>query len=150
MQEAVILVSAAVVYKKSPIGPLWFIVKQDEDSPWEIAKTVARRGESSVRASIRCMAEQGGMKAKVLEEAGRSGGAVKSKGRVVTQRYIYYLMVYKDGGEVLGYQSYDWLEYAQAVRKLASKRDKAMLKEAKNIFKQLDKKRKTKENIRLN
>jgi ADP-ribose pyrophosphatase YjhB (NUDIX family) len=144
MAETVILVSGAVVYKRSSSGPLWFIVKGSDQSSWEIPKTIVRRGESSVRAAIRNMAEQGGMRAKVLEEVGRSGGAVKSKGKVVTQRYIFYLMVYKDGGEVLGYSDFGWLEYAQASKKLETRRDKGMLREANKMLKQIDRERKKK------
>ncbi len=137
MMEKTILVSGACVFKRTTGGVRWFIVKQGEEGGWEIPKALVRRGESSVRAGIRMMAEQGGMRVKVLEEVGRGGGATKYKGKVLPQRYLYYLMIYKDGGEVIGFNEYDWLEYGRASRKLSSKREKAMLKAAGRLLKQL-------------
>jgi len=134
--------AAAIVYKLTKDKILWFLVKESDDNGWEIPRTNARRGESSVRAVIRMMAEQGGMEAKVLEEAGRAGGAVKVKERLMTQRTYYYLMVAKDGGEILGFNETGWFDYSQATRKLASKREQLMLKEANKILKDLQKKAK--------
>jgi ADP-ribose pyrophosphatase YjhB (NUDIX family) len=140
MQDKTVLISAAVVFKKSRGKSRWFVVKQGNgENDWEIPKTLVRRGESSVRAAIRMMAEQGGMSARVLEEVGRSGGAVKIKGKLVSQRHLYYLMVFKDGGEVLGYDDYEWLEYAKAVRKLSTKRDRMMLKQARSLLREVEK-----------
>ena len=71
MAEQIRLVSAAAVYKKDGDDVLWFLIKEKEGGGWEIPKTVTKNGESSVRASIRALGEQGGMRVKVLEEVGR-------------------------------------------------------------------------------
>lgn len=141
MKDKTILVAVAVVFKKVQGKVRWFVVKQGEGE-WEIPKTLVRRGESSVRAAIRMMAEQGGMNAKVLEEVGRSGGAIKFKGRPVAQRLLYYLMMSREGGEVLGFGEYEWLEYTKAEKKLAQKREKMMLKQARAILEEIGKKQK--------
>jgi len=143
MAEKQVLVAAAVVFRKEKGGEEWFVVK-NEEGDWELPKEMVRKGESSVRAAIRAMAELGGMSAKVLEEAGRSGGAAKLKGKLVTQRYLYYLMQFKDGGEVLGYPEYEWLDYARAVRRLVAKRDKLMLRQARSMRQQIEKDREAK------
>jgi hypothetical protein len=137
MKDSSMLMSSPVVFKEGK-EPLWFIVKQNEDSDWELPKTIARKGESSVRASIRAMAEQGGMRANVIEEVGRSGGAAKINGRNVSQRYLFYLMVYREGTEILGYADSDWLPFSKAVRKLTQKRDQSMLREANSMLKNIE------------
>ncbi len=148
MAEQVRLVSAVAVYKKSGEDILWFLVKTKEGSEWEVPKTVARAGESSVRASVRALSEQGGMRIKVLEEIGRHGGAAKVGDKIVTQRTIYYLVAHKDGEEVLGYVDTEWVLHNVAIRKVASKLDKEMLKEAKALLSVIkEKKKKKKESV---
>lgn len=144
MKQKLILVGAAVVYKKVKEKPVWFIVKQNEDSDWEIPKTNARRGESSVRAVIRMMGEQAAMNVRVLEEVGRSGGAALVGGKTIPQRSIYYLMYCKEANEVLSFVDFDWVDYTKGAKKLKSKKDLAMLKSARDLLKELDKKKKSK------
>ncbi len=140
MKEKVILVSVAVVFKADGDKINWFVIKQSEDGGWEFPKTVVRRVESSVRASIRNMAEQGAMNAKVWEEVGRAGGATKVNGRPVAQRFIYYLMEYKGAGiEVLGFANSDWVDFSKAQKILGTKRDVSMLRTAREMYKDMDK-----------
>jgi hypothetical protein len=133
----IFLVSAGVCFKKTRGRIYWFIVRQGEKGEWEIPKINVRRGESSVRASIRMMAEKGGMNAQVLEEVGRAGGAALVNGQSVPQRILFYLMIYKDGGEVIGFTQHAWLEYRKASKELVGKRDKQMLRDANKLFKRL-------------
>jgi len=135
MKDNTVLVSVAVVFKGKQKDPRWFVVKNGDE--WELPKTIARKGESSVRASIRMMAEQGGMVAKILEEIGRSGGAAKVDGKIATQKILYYLMMFKSGEEILGFEDALWLNQTKALRKLTQKRDKEMLKDAKKLLKGL-------------
>ncbi len=144
MKEKILLVGGAVVYRKVNGKITWFLVKQKEDSDWELPRTTARRGESSVRAVIRAMGEQGGMRAKVLEEVGRGGGAAMLGGRTVPQRYLFYLMINKEGSEALGFADYDWFEYRKAIKKLTAKRDQAMLRAAKDLLKKIEDEKKKK------
>lgn len=119
---------------------MWFIVRQNEDNGWEFPKVVVRKVESSVRASIRAMSEQGGMRAQVYEEVGRKNAAVKVNGQAVSQKHIYYLLGHKGGAqEVLEFVESEWLEYSKAIKKLQSKRDQDMLRDAYEMFKKLDK-----------
>ncbi len=146
IKEKTLLVSGSVVYKRVKEKPVWFVSKLSQEADWELPKTPVRKGESSVRASLRAMAEQGGMRAKVLEEVGRSGGAALLNGKTVPQRHIYYLLFCKDkdGGEILGFADYQWLDYGKALKKLTTKREIAMLKDANLLLKDIDKKRKAK------
>ncbi|OGM32682.1 hypothetical protein A2803_01330 [Candidatus Woesebacteria bacterium RIFCSPHIGHO2_01_FULL_44_21] len=146
MAEQIRLVSAAAVYKKDGDDVLWFLIKEKEGGGWEIPKTVARAGESSVRASVRALGEQGGMRIKVLEEVGRHGGAAKVGDKIVTQRTIYYLIAHKEGEEVLGYVASEWMPHTLALRKVTTKLDREMLKDARALLMVIrEKKRKIKE-----
>jgi ADP-ribose pyrophosphatase YjhB (NUDIX family) len=147
IDKKMVLVSGAIVFKENRGRKRWFLVKEgdEEDSEWEIPKILVRKTESSARAAIRLMAEQGSMDAKVLEEAGRAGGSTTVNGKVVPQRYLYYLMVLKGAGEVLGFEDHGWFEYANAVRKLRSKRERLMIKQARQELRKWEKSEKNKE-----
>jgi hypothetical protein len=133
--EKLVLVSGAIVFKKGRGKSRWLITKQAEDDEWEIPKVVVRKGESSVRASLRMMGEKGGMTTQVLEEAGRAGGVTTINGKTLPQRYLYYLMVLRaPSGEAIGFAAHKWLEYAKAVRKLSSKREQTMLRQARKEY----------------
>ena len=135
MDKNLVLVSGAVVFKEGRGKRRWFIVKQSDSEDWEIPKVFVRKGESSVRASIRMMGEQGGMTAQVLEEAGRSGGVTTINAKVLPQRHLYYLMILLSGAkEAIGFDKYMWLPYADAVRKLSSKRERMILKQARKVL----------------
>ncbi len=139
-----ILTAGAVVCRKKTNGEyVWLLVKLSEEEGWEIPKVAVRRGESSVRASIRMMGEQGGMNARVIEEAGRFQSTAVVNGRTIPKRLLYYLMIEKSGGEIVGFKEYQWLDYAKAQKKLGSKREKDVLKEAKALLKEWLKKKKT-------
>ena len=142
MKDNTVLVGAGVIYKR-PKGkePQWFLVKNTEDSDWELPKTVVRRGESSVRSIIRLTQEQAMMRTKVLEEVGRASGAGRVNGRAVNQKYLYYLLHCKDIGEILGFSDHKWAEYKSALKLLPLKRDVNMLKTAKEMLKTIDTKR---------
>jgi hypothetical protein len=144
VKQKLILVGAGVIYKKVKDKPVWFLVKQKEDSDWELPKTTARRGESSVRSVIRMMGEQAAMNVKVLEEAGRSGGAALVGDQTIPQRTIYYLIYCKEAKEILAFVDSEWFEYQKAIKKLKNKKDISMLRSARDLLKEIDKKRKAK------
>jgi len=103
-----------------------------------LPRTTGRRGESSVRAGIRMMAEQGGMQLKTLEEVGRSGGATKVNNKIVSQRHLYYLMIHDYGTEVLEFADFQWIPYSKAVKKIKDKKDLKMLSVANKMQKKIE------------
>lgn len=141
-KEKILLIGVATLFKKSKGKNVWFLTKKKDAADWELPKTNVRRGESSVRSVIRMMGEQGGMDAKVLEEAGRANGASMVNGKPVSNRSLYYLMFMKEGHEVLGFEDYEWFEYAKAARKLKNKKEIAMFKSAHTLLKEIEKKKK--------
>ena len=134
-----ITVSGAIVFKEYRRKKLFMVVKQTEAGKWEIPKVTVRRGESSVRASLRMIGEMAGMNARVLEEAGRTTAVVTMNGKSIPQKSYYYLLIHKAGGEILGFQDFVWLEYGKALKKLELKREKDMLRSAKDVLKKWEK-----------
>ena len=134
-----ITVSGAIVFKEYRRKKLFMVVKQTEAGKWEIPKVTVRRGESSVRASLRMIGEMAGMNARVLEEAGRTTAVVSLNGKSIPQKTYYYLLIHKAGGEILGFQDFVWLEYGKAQKKLELKREKEMLRGAKDVLKKWEK-----------
>jgi ADP-ribose pyrophosphatase YjhB (NUDIX family) len=137
MNQNQVLISGAVVARIENKKVKWFLIKQGKTGEWEVPKVIVRKGESSVRAAIRTMGEKGGMSARVLEEAGRAGGATTVGDKTVPQRHIYYLMLFRQSaGEAIGFEESDWFDYGVAVRKLSSKRERSILKQAKKTLEQ--------------
>jgi 8-oxo-dGTP pyrophosphatase MutT (NUDIX family) len=135
-----ISIGGALVMRENRGKRQFLIVRERDQKEWEIAKVTVRKGESSVRSVIRLTGEQGGMSARVLEEAGRSSGTVIINGKSVPQKYYYYLMLQKGGpSDLIGFDEVKWLEYAEASKKLAQKRDREMLKSGRDVLKEWEK-----------
>jgi len=139
-QAQQILIGGAMVFRDNRGRRQFLIVKQKEDSDWELPKVTVRKGESSVRAVIRMTSEQAGMSARVLEEAGRATGTTIINAKSIPQKYYYYLMLQKAGGtEVIGFFDFQWLEYGQALKKIVLKREKEMFKGGHGVLKEWEK-----------
>jgi len=161
MNKDLVLISGAIVYRATKGKKRWFLAKQSgEDGDWEIPKIIVRKAESSARGAMRLMLEQMDMDTQVLEEAGRAGGSATISGKVVPQRHLYYIMLFKEKEEeeeekrekkeeveeiVIGFDDHGWFEYAQAVRKLRSKRERLMLKQGRKELRKWEKAEKNKE-----
>jgi len=136
MDKNSILVSSATLFKEVGSKDKWFVVKVNEDNGWEFPKITVRKAESSVRAILRLLGEKGGLSTKVLEETGRSGGVTTVGNKTLPQRHIYYLIILKGlTEEAMSFPEHAWLDYAKCVRKLSSKREKQMLKKAREELK---------------
>jgi len=132
IDKNLVLVSSAIVFKVEKDNDLWFLIKNSDDDEWQFPKTVMRKGESSVRGCIRMMGEQGAMTLLLLEEAGRAGGVTTINEKTLPQRHIYYVAkMLSESGEAIGFEESEWLDYSKALRRITSKREKAMLKQAK-------------------
>lgn len=132
-----IVTGGAIVFRDNRGKRQFLLVKTKEDSDWEIPKVTVRRGESSVRAVIRLTGEQGGITARVLEEAGRYTGSTVINGNSIPQKHYYYLMLQKGGpSEMIGFHSYKWLEASDVLKKITSKKEKEMFKSGREVLKE--------------
>jgi 8-oxo-dGTP pyrophosphatase MutT (NUDIX family) len=135
-----IVIGGAVLFRENRGKRQFLLVKQREAPDWEIPKVTVRKGESSVRAAIRLASEQGGMAARVLEEAGRSSGTTIVNAKSIPQKFYYYLMLQKGGSsELIGFDQFKWLDFGEALKRLGLKREKDMLKGAKDVLKEWEK-----------
>jgi ADP-ribose pyrophosphatase YjhB (NUDIX family) len=142
MKNNQLTISGAIVFRDYAGKRKFLVVKQGDEGKWEIPKVTVRKGESSVRASLRMTGEMAGMNARVLEEAGRTSGAALINGKTVPVKYYYYLLMQKAAGEMLGFVDFQWLEFGKALKILELKREKDMLKSAKEVLRQWEKARK--------
>ena len=135
-----ILIGGAVIFRENRGKKQYLLVKSKDQKDWEIAKVTVRKGESSVRSVLRLTGEQGGMSARVLEEAGRATGTTVINGKSIPQKYYYYLMFQKGGSsDLIGFDEVKWMEYADALKKLTQKREKDMLKGGRDTLKEWEK-----------
>ena len=141
-----ITIGGAIVFRDNRGKRQFLLVKTKEDAEWEIPKVIVRKGESSVRAVIRLTGEQGGMTARVLEEAGRTMGTTILNNKSIPQKYYYYVMLQKGGpSELIGFAEFKWLEHTEAVKKVPLKREKDMLRLSREVIKQWEKTHKIKQ-----
>lgn len=142
MNKNQVLISGCIICKETGTKTLWFITKASESEKWEFPKVTVRKGESSVRAVLRMISERGEMATRVLEEAGRTNETTTQNTRTIQQRTIYYLMLAKTvSKEAIGFENFQWVDYSQASKKLGTKKEREMLKEAKEIYKKWKKER---------
>jgi 8-oxo-dGTP pyrophosphatase MutT (NUDIX family) len=140
-----ITIGGAIVFRENRGKRQFLIVKTKDDGDWEIAKVIVRKGESSVRSVIRLTGEQGGMTARVLEEAGRSTGTTILNGKTLPQKYYYYILLQRGGpSELIGFVAFKWLELGDAIKKVTLKREKEMFRLAREVLKQWEKTHKIK------
>lgn len=136
------LVAGAATYRKKNGRTEWLIVKPDEDSGWELPKGDVRRGESSVRGALRALLENGGIRSRVLEEAGRATVSTTVDGEPFAQKHIFYLMrkrgKNKEGSK---YAEERWLPYSQARISLSFARERRILRQANETLKEWRKQR---------
>ena len=144
MKNSQITIGGAVVFKDSRRKRTWFVVRQGQEAKWEIPKVTVRRGESSVRSVLRLTGEMAGMGAKGLEEAGRSSGIAMMNGKSIPQKFYYYLLEHKSGDDFYGFEDYQWMEYSKALKTLELKREKDMLRSAKEVLQKWEKERQKK------
>ena len=141
MKNNQLTISGAIVFRDYGGKRKFLLVKQGDEGKWEIPKVTVRKGESSVRASLRMTGEMAGMNARVLEEAGRASGAALINGKSIPVKYYYYLLVQKAAGEMMGFVDFMWLEFGKALKTLELKREKDMLKSAKAVLRVWEKDR---------
>lgn len=114
----------------------WLLTAPQKKDTWELPKDTVRRGESSVSAAIRFLAEFLGIRGRIIEEAGRASTA--------PDKFIFYLMYLtgiRNGESLPKTLSLEnkWFSYAQATKKLSLARERRILKQAKNVFREWQK-----------
>ena len=109
------------------------MIKAGSKAFGELIKGSVRRGESSVGAILRILREEQGMVVEVLEESGRIGSSSKT---------IYYLIEQSAPADKQRITHREkWGQYGQIVKSLGSDKERKILSQAKDVLKELIKKR---------
>lgn len=131
------LIVGVAAYRKKNGRTQWLIVKGEEDSGWELPKGEVKKAESSVRAALRHLRDEVGVRGKVLEEAGRATVSTTADGEPLAQKLIFYLMRQRSRAEKLsGYSEEKWLPYSAACRSLSLARERRILRQANETLKE--------------
>lgn len=138
------IITGAVAFREKRGGTTeWFLVKPSDSKLWELPKSDVRGGESSVSAILRYLKEGLGVKAMVLEEAGRANSTLSNSGTQLEQKLIFYLMrqsksVPEDGLPIASSIKVinDWFPYSSVKKKLGLVREQKMVVQANNILKE--------------
>ncbi|MBI2590960.1 MAG: NUDIX domain-containing protein [Candidatus Blackburnbacteria bacterium] len=127
------LTTGATIFRKKRGQAEWLVVKFGSKTPGELIKGPVRRGESSVGAILRILREEQGMSVEVLEESGRISSS---------QKVIYYLIEQSAPADKQRITHQEkWGQYSQIVRVLGSEKERKILQQAKDVLKELSKKK---------
>lgn len=140
MQEKLITGSAVCRRRKSQTQ--WLLVRATKNGGWEFPKDSVRRGESSVSAIIRYLNEAVGLRARIIEEAGRATVSSTSKGETQEEKLVFYLACLAGGQVQNGHikrKDMKWFSSALAAKNLSLARERRILKQANNVFKEWQK-----------
>lgn len=139
------LIAGAVAYRERRGLVEWFLVKAADNNNWELPKSDVRRGESSVRAALRHLKEGAGVRALVLEEAGRVNVSSTRQGNSTDEKLIFYLMRQSKGAPEIGiFLEGKWLKLALAKKQLKLTREQKVLSQAADVLKAWQKAKRTK------
>ena len=138
VNKNILYVGTALIAKKRTVnGYTWLLVKTKPESEWEFPKSVARKGESSVRATIRMTQEQFFMNAIVLQEADRFTGKASEEEKALEKMTLFYLMLHKSGGDdISGFTDHKWFDEKALAKKLTSKKEINAFQKAKKLLKE--------------
>lgn len=132
--EDEVLIAGATVYKTRGKKYSWLLIKNPSDGEWQLPKGVVRRAESSVRATIRMLSEMTGLRARVLEEVGRTTSTTAKNKRSATRRTIYYLMQQRGKDSEISPSKTLWADLARARTKLKTATERRMLSQARSVL----------------
>jgi 8-oxo-dGTP diphosphatase len=129
--------AGGVVYKKDKGKLLFLIMKPKGTDRWQLPKGIIDKDESSKATAEREVAEEGGVKAKLLEKLGTSQYFFILKGRRILKTVTYFLMEYvsdTQNGHDDEADEARFFPHEEAHRKLSFKDDKEILKKAREIL----------------
>lgn len=129
--------AGGVVFKKENNKTFFLLIKPAETDRWQFPKGLIDKGESAQEAAIREVAEEGGVKAEVVEKLGTSSYFFVWEGEKIFKTVTYFLMKYiKDTRDGHGREVDKTLFclFTEAYEKLTYKGDKNILKQAFDII----------------
>lgn len=119
--------AGGIVIKREKGKPLVLIVQHSQHKGWCFPKGLIERGEKKEETALREVFEEGGVRAKIVKEAGTTEYFYVENGIRVKKKVYYYLMEYESGEP----QNHDremmdakWVEKEKVLETLTFKSDK--------------------------
>jgi 8-oxo-dGTP pyrophosphatase MutT (NUDIX family) len=122
--------AGGAVFKKTKNGYKWFLINPTGTDRWQLPKGHLDGKESSAQAAIREIAEEIGVKAKIIERLGVNKYFFVLKGQKIFKTVTFFLMEFankvgvKQDGEVAEIRLVD---YTKALELLTYKDDRTIL-----------------------
>ncbi len=133
--------AGGVVYR--PADETWLIIKPRGVDRWQLPKGLINKNESSAKAALREVGEEGGIKAQIIERLGNQRYFYVWKGAKIFKNVDFYLMQYlakKKGGHDQEIDEAIFLPFKEALNRLTFKNDKEFLARGKKFLGQIKKK----------
>ncbi len=134
--------AGGVVYKKEKNKIKWLIVKPAGRKEWRLPKGLIEKNETSVKAAMREVEEEGGVKAVIKEKVGEIKYFYTQDGQKVLKTVIFFLMEYIEGDTSNHDEEVEkvaFLPFDKAYNKLTYETEKEILAQAYEILKGLEK-----------
>ncbi|MBI3397428.1 NUDIX domain-containing protein [Candidatus Woesebacteria bacterium] len=137
--------SGGVVFKKTPKGLLFLLIKPAESSRWQLPKGHIEERESSSETAVREVREEGGVEARIVKKIGDikyffvldGKDVLRDKKRIFKVVNHYLLEFVKDLGNVpnsVEVEEVKFVNFEEAYKSLTFKNEKEILKKAKAIL----------------
>ncbi|MFZ5932742.1 MAG: NUDIX hydrolase [Patescibacteria group bacterium] len=129
--------AGGVVFKKTPKSFLWLIIKPAGTDRWQLPKGRIDAGETSGKAAIREVEEEGGVKVRPIKKLGTSQYFFTFEDKRIFKTVSYFLMEYLQdnlGGHDHEVEETLFLPFRDAYEKLTFKDDKKMLGKAERTL----------------
>ena len=130
--------AGGAVYKRKKKETLWLIIKPKSYERWQLPKGMIDKGETSLKAAVREVKEEGGVVVKAGEKIDAIQYFFVFEGKKVFKTVTYFLMEYqkesKAGPDKNEIDEVAFLSFKEAFNKLSFKADKDILSKAKETL----------------
>lgn len=130
--------SGGIVFKKEDSEIFILVVQHSQHHGWGFPKGLIDKGEDKETTALREVAEEGGVKAKIIQELPQTEYFYQFEGDKIKKKVTYFLMEYLSGD--IGdhdweMEATEWTSLDKVNEKLTFKGDKEVFQKAKNLIK---------------
>ncbi len=129
--------AGGVVYKKDKNTIKWLIIKPAGKKEWRLPKGLIEKNETSVKAAMREVEEEGGVKAAIKEKIGEIKYFYTQDNQKVLKTVIFFLMEYLEGdtkGHDAEVDKAIFVDFDKAYNQLTYETEKEILAQAHEIL----------------
>jgi 8-oxo-dGTP diphosphatase len=131
--------AGGLVFKRSGDTVKWLVIRPRGTERWQFPKGGIDKGETGKEAALREVAEEGGVKARIVQKLGNETYFYYLEGKRIFQHVAFYLMEYvEDTTKGIDEKEIDevrLLPYEEALQVLSFENDRELLKKGQTILK---------------